>query len=212
MALTWSTSARLTLSSAVISSMPISFACWFYPTAFTNFPALQTIENATATDYLCTYLGTGGNLVSESQASSVAVNASTANSSVTLNAWNHAVSVFASTTSRTIYLNGSTTATNTTSNSPASLSFTVLGGLGPDTARDEFFLGNLAFMSYWSAALTAADALSLYAGPGPRKVRPDALISYPMLRGTSPEPDYKGQSWTVFGSLPVVANPAIFAP
>lgn len=211
MGLTFSSGNRLTLTTALATATPFSFAGWFYPTAFTASPSLLTVQNSTGSDYFCAYLNTSGFLLAEPSAAGT-VHAAVTTVASTLNAWNHFAAVFASSTSRSVYLNGANKITSTVSCVPASLSLSVLGGFGSDSARADYFLGNLSFCSSWSIDLSDGDVLSLSLKFGPKKVRPDKLISYPLMRGTSPEADQVGSSWTVFGSPPVSANPGIYAP
>lgn len=208
MALTWAIGNRLTTASAILTAPPISFAGWFYVTALANYPALFGISNSGGAEAFSVYMDPANNLNAETSVAGGANRAVTSGGLATSNTWHHCTAVFASSTLRSIYLDGTTKVTNTASRVPSSLAVTALGGI--DTVED--FVGNLAFLGVWNDILTDADAVSLYTGFSPKKVRPDALISYPFLNGVSPGGDYCRAPWTLTGSLPVALNPRIYSP
>ena len=97
-------------------------------------------------------------------------------SAASANVWQHAAGVFASTTSRTAYLNGTAGAAETTARTPASID-TFAIGCHKDNVPDTFFSGLVANVAVWNVALTAPDIAALAAGVSPRSVRPDALVA-----------------------------------
>lgn len=129
-------------------------------------------------------------------------------------AWNHAVAIFASSTSRTVYLNGGNSATNTTSRAPSGINRTSVGAKLGNTAAG-FFDGHLADVAAWNVALSADDVLSLSLGYSPLLIRPDALIFYmPMFGYGSPEPDIRGANVMTVNGAPAVGttHPRILYP
>jgi hypothetical protein len=111
---------------------------------------------------------------------------------VTANVWHHGAAVFASSTSRTPYLNGVAGSTETTSKVPASVNRISVGRLGR-LAPIGYMDGNIAEAAIWNVALTQAEISALATGALPVNVRPSALVFYaPLLGGDSPEPDLSG--------------------
>ena len=129
-------------------------------------------------------------------------------------AWNHGAAVFASATSRTVYLNGGNSATNTTSRSPSGINRTAVGAKLGNTAAG-FHDGLLADVAAWNVALSADDVASLALGFSPLLIRPDALIFYMPLWGFgSPEPDFRGGNIMTVNGAPAVggSHPRVFYP
>lgn len=110
--------------------------------------------------------------------------------------WYSLVGVFASSTSRTVYLDGVAATTNTTSATPTGTTTFSVGG----RAGVLPFSGSLADVALWNVALSADDINALAAGVSPLLIRPDALVHYlPLLdSGTL---DLMAPAATVTGTL-----------
>lgn len=171
---------------AVVGGMPLTMACWFYPNNVTTRYTLMSLSND-----LINWIGGGylmsamGNVAGDPVGIGTDQNGITAaNSTAGYNAatWNHACGVFTSTTSRTVYLNGGNSATNTVSHSPTA------PNAGLRIARFinnfSFYLaGQIAECGIWSAALNADEVASLAKGMTCDKVRPQNLVFYaPLVR------------------------------
>lgn len=211
MGLTFGTGNRLEKTSAVVAALPLSFAGWINGASFSSNPRVFSVEDATDSNYLEGFMSFS--FLAAAASSGVGSTQAQTTAAITASVWQHVAMVFASTTSRTVYVNGGNAVTDVTSSVPATLTISSIGGSGPASARTNPLIASLAFIAFWSVALTAADVLSLSLGAGPKKVRPDKLVSYPRLLGLSPDPDaVSSTAWTLVGSLPSVANPPIFAP
>lgn len=129
--------------------------------------------------------------------------------------WQHLAGVYASSTSRSGYLNGGNKLTVTNSiPSWVPTGYSILSVRANNTSPYNIWQGSVAFPAFWNVALSDNDILTLANGFSPRKIRPQNLISYCRLGGYSPEPDLKLPSgWTMpAGAAPFAANPRIFAP
>jgi hypothetical protein len=175
-----------TPSNAVVSGMPLTMACWFYPNGNTTRYSLMAMANA-----FTGFQGGGyqisafGNLEgdpiqigTDQLANTVAYSTAGFNA----NQWNHAAGVFTSTTSRTVYLNGGNSATNTFSHSPSAPS----QGLRLARFVNTFpfpLAGRLAEVGIWNSELTAAEIASLAQGMTCDKICPQSLVFYaPLVR------------------------------
>lgn len=126
--------------------------------------------------------------------------------------WTHAAGVFASTTSRTAYINGSASTTNTTSVTPASVTKFTLGFQAQLTSNFPLS-GVLADVGLWNVALTTSEIASLAAGASPLMIRPSALKAYYPLWTTAYAKGYFGQLLTATGTPEDYAHPrAIYPP
>jgi hypothetical protein len=170
-------SQRLTTAAAPTTAAPLTIACWYkhgtaavqdplsLSSSTTNYFSISSRGNGAAVDFLVND-GTG-NAGARSTSNAI------------LNSWNHACGVAASSTSRTIYLNGGSSATNTTSRTPT-VSSVIIGARFSTTAP---FNGDIAEVGIWNAALTAAEIASLAKGMTCDKIRPQNLVFYaPLVR------------------------------
>ena len=135
-------------------------------------------------------------------------------SGVAANTWAHAAAVFASTTSRTAYTNGTAGTTNTTSRDAGTSINTVdVGNFGGGTLLD----GQVAEAAIWTVALTTAEIALLADGLSPLFVRPQSLAFYAPLFGRAgaggEEEDWVGGApLTATGSPTVAEHPRIIYP
>ena len=146
--------------------------------------------------------GTNAHLVAQANASS-SPGAATTTAADSTGVWHHACAVFASSTSRSIYLDGTNKITNTTSITPSSGSIT---GTRIGDSDADCFDGDLAEVAIWNAALSDAEVASLFVSNGvgvyPTDVKVANLVAYwPVLGSSSPEPDDVGSNdLTLFNS------------
>jgi hypothetical protein len=101
----------------------------------------------------------------------------------TLNQWHHLGGVFASSTSRTGYLDGVGGTPNTTSITPTGLDKTGIGAIVRSTLANPFS-GDIAEVAVWNIDLTDDEMAALAAGFCPLLIRPGNLVAYwPLIRG-----------------------------
>jgi hypothetical protein len=201
----------LLLGKAAITTMPLSFACWYNPANVTTIFDLMGMYSAGGTVYFA--FGAHSNAqVGASQWGTVTGSEARSTVTVSIGTWAHLVGVFLSATSRTIYVNGGNSVNETTNDGTTAATESCIGsvnGAGSFGASN----GSIAFPAFWNVALTAADILSLSLGVSPLRIRPQNLVSYTRLSaGSSPEPDICNTSWSLTGTPAVVANPRIYAP
>lgn len=213
MALTFTaaSSKYLRIASASITAAPLTMACWFYPTDFTNFQVLMSINNSGSSfnNFRLDFRGdAAGNKLSwlawDAGAGPNGVD-STAGASGT-SAWYHAAAVAASASSRTVYFNGGNSAANTVSVTPSGLNDTEIGAYRfGSSAPGSFFDGYMAEVAMWSAALTAAEVAKLASGVPCDQIRPANLVYY--IPGIADILDRKGTAWTNNNSVGFTAHP-----
>lgn len=130
------------------------------------------------------------------------------------NDWVHVAGVAASTTSRTVYVNGVAGTPNTTSLNPSctsmSLGFRTDGAI--PSSGGSYFPGQVEDAAIWTSALSAAQIASLAAGASPLVIDRANLRSYVPLRSGSVI-DLRGGSLSAYGSPTVgVDNPRLYLP
>jgi hypothetical protein len=158
-----------------IGSYPSTVAAWFYPSSPATNADILTIVNASSDSIW------------------IGLALSPAAASYTNNAWNHAAVVLTSSTSRTVYLNGGNSATDTTAqNWPSGAQRFAIGAL-LRISQTQFFEGRIGEVSWWNVALSTDEIAALAAGAHPLSVRRASIINYwPLYGVSSPEPDISG--------------------
>jgi hypothetical protein len=124
---------------------------------------------------------------------------STAGSTTTyaLNSWNHVCGVIASSTSRTIYLNGGGSFTNTGLRSATGMTSARVGSSHLGSGGGGSLNGDVAELAIWNAALTQSEVSTLSKGIMSDRVRNENLIFYsPLIRNLQ----------DVKGALPITNN------
>jgi hypothetical protein len=132
---------------------------------------------------------------------------------VSTGAWQSAGAVWASATSRSVYVNGANKVTNTQT---SAVTFTDLDrtGVGVNIVGGftELFDGRLAHPTVWKAELTDDEFAALHAGIHPTRIRPASLVSYWSLSGKdSPEIDIVGRyDLTVTNAAASIEEPRVY--
>jgi hypothetical protein len=193
----------LEAASAIVSAPPWTMSCWFNSDDSSVQQALGGISRA-AGDTFEFFLEAGGSLRVGLfvQEGAVTTDVNYASGSYSANAWHHAAYVIASTTSRTVYLNGSAGTEGTASVTPSGMDTTSVGRLVYGGVPQDYMSGRIAELAFWSVALTAAEIASLAKGFSALLVRPQSLVEYwPLIGRLSPETGPKGAaSLTVTGA------------
>lgn len=173
----------LSSGSPISNAEPISMACWFYPndSGVNNFLMAAASNSGPNGQFLGIRNSTSK--VGASRRGGSAVTEAFTTTTYTTGQWSHAAAVFSSTTSRTAYLNGGGSITNTQANTPSgTLAGVSIGNLTRSSAA-LFINANIAEAAIWTAALTVEEILSLSQGASPALVRPGSLAFYaPLIR------------------------------
>ena len=171
-------------STVTAFDVPFSVSVWINPTSLINImTAFAANGSGTGTGKLRHYMTVtdvgGGDMrmriVSQAGGDPIAISSN----NVVTGSWQHVAGVWASSTSRSIYLQN-VKVTNSVSASVASSGYIDIGNLLPvDLARP--WDGAIAEVAVWSVALTDTEVASLSKGISPRKIRPQSLVFYSPL-------------------------------
>jgi hypothetical protein len=172
-------------ASAVLTAAPLTLACWFNSDSATANQTLISITNAGGQERFILQAG-GAQTGDPVRAITVAGNNGSSADSATgysANTWHHAAAVFASTTSRTAYIDGVGGTAETTSRTPGTLTATRIGVTVAGGNRAQYMNGRLAEVAAWNVALDAAELAALAKGFRPSLIRPASLRLYvPLVR------------------------------
>ena len=166
-------------ASAPVTAVPLTIACWFYPTSSAGM-AVVSLGVSGGSDRFQMSCVPGSTPVGAASVQSGTASQSSFSGTAALNQWHHAAAVFASSTSRTAYFNGSAATANTTASTPTGINRLNISGRYL-TTLGAFFQGAIAEVGIWNVALTADEITSLSKGFPCRLVRPSALVFYSRL-------------------------------
>jgi hypothetical protein len=178
------------VASAVVSGAPLTLACWYYSTSTAALQTLIEVSRtglAAVTDkYRLILRGdlSAGSKTLQAQQSPGFLATSTVEYSA--NTWQHACGTLVTTSSRTVYLDGGNSATDTTPGSPGAVGQTMLGvawdsgGAGSFT---QYTAGRIAEAAIWNVALDSMEVRALARGYSPLEIRPASLVAYWPLGG-----------------------------
>lgn len=194
----------LDVSSAVVTAVPFTFACWATNTAGGTF-AIMSITDVTADDQYFHVYWTDTNSLEIDARNGGTIGTATAGLDKD-GVFRHVAGVFASATSRTAYGNGTAGTPDTTNVTPAGVNHTAIGGL-IRASPTQYYKGNIALPAVWDVALTAAEIASLAKGADPRTIRPASLVAFWPVHGRfSPEPDIVGGFGLTVNNAPTVST------
>jgi hypothetical protein len=158
-----------------VTSAPVTIAAWFKTDTVAISQWIGGLsDTANNNDFMLIGLVSANLTVIAGDAGG---NNSSTKSGATANTWMHAAGVFASTTSRTAYLDGVAGTAETTLRTPASIDTFAIAA-HKDNIPDTFFSGLIAEVGVWNAALDAAEINALAKGFSPKLIRPSALVAY----------------------------------
>lgn len=127
--------------------------------------------------------------------------------------WHHGCAVFASATSRAAYLDGGNKGTNATNHLPSGVNRSFVGTRILSGTRAFFLNGMVAEAGIWDIALSDAEVAALATGLSPLLVRPESLVAYWPLWGSSdPEIDRVGGLGLAVTGATADAHPRVFNP
>jgi hypothetical protein len=184
----------LSNASSPVSAVPVTLSCWVKAGDIVDTEIFFGVfHSSTANNYLALQVtSTDSKLWAVSRSDVDGQDNSLSTVAMTQDVWQHCGGVFATTTSRFAYLDGTEATENTNTNNPA-LNRTAIGCNWRSTGPDTFADADIAECAIWNVALTAAEMEILASGVSPLKVRPASLVYYCPVHGNlSPEPEYIG--------------------
>ena len=195
-------------SAVPATAAPLTIACW--GSGDTSSCPAVVLSNGGSHNFGLFWSGNLSRTIRcQTQAGAAAVGAGVG--TYTAGAWHHGAAVFASSTSRTPYLDGAAGSPNTSSAAPTGIDRIHIGQTGSGSA---FAQSNFAEVGVWSIALAADDIAALADGVCPLLVRPESLVFYaPLIGRDSPEIDVVGGIALTLNNTPTAADhPRVFRP
>lgn len=204
----------LEIDIAPITSVPITMAARYKTDSLVDYQSLACLSDSTVTNNALRLVLAGDEAGDYLQAVMYAGATYTgAKSSIAYSTgvWQSAVAVYASSTSRTIYLNGANKGVDTNPATATGLNRLSIGRLG-DSTPGGYMSGAIDDVALWDVALTDAEAAQYAAGVSPLFIRPGHLVAYFRLLDSVVVDMIGGLTLTAFNSPTVVASEPVFMP
>lgn len=157
------------------ASYPLTISLWALATSLSGFPACFSVGQASNNnDRHVVYVSSGGSsfFAAQSRSNVPAQGDAVHGRALTAGVWYHVAAVFASATSRTIYVNGGGGVTNTTSVTPGSLDRMAIGRIAVATPS-LYWPGLVDDVRLYRLALSGGEVSALY--DQSRRGHPDTL-------------------------------------
>ena len=194
---------RLSVATAPVTTSPWTINFWFRTTNMSKYGCLFAINNSGNFNMYATVYFRGdlsGDPIQILNKTGGSQFTATSTTGCTSGIWHNACYVESSLSSRTIYLDGGSDATNTTAANYSGLNSLNIGAFNVI----ENFSGEIAEVGLWNTALTAPEIASLSKGMTCDKIRPQSLVFYaPLVRDLI---DQKGGLVITNNNAATVAN------
>jgi hypothetical protein len=206
------TNQSIDASSAVLTAVPLTFACWAnVDNVTTRFAILTVSQSASSINHFVLTLHgalAGDPVTMLTQSDGPVFGEATTSSGFSSSTWTHAGVISSAINSRAAYINGGSKGTNSGSSTPLDLNVTSIGRLWrPST--NAYTDGRIAEAAIWNAALTDAEVASLAKGFKPYRVRPQSLVFYvPLVRNIADL--RKGVALTNNNTATVANHPRVY--
>lgn len=155
-------------TTAVVSNFPFTLSAWVKTTATSSQTVVGIFVSTSSNQYYRITLSAAGLPTIEASNTT----ARTASSATAINdgAWHHVAAVFASSTSRTLYVDGVSKATSTTAATFTATINRLSVGRTSNSAPGSYFNGSIDEVSLWSTGLAQADIDAVYNSGRPTDV------------------------------------------
>ena len=200
----------LSTASTPVTAPPLTLACWFNSDSATALQFLVQVEQNASNYFAIAAEGdrAGDPVAIFIRAAGAQARALRTTTGYSANTWHHACGVFATTSSRTVYIDGGNSATDTFPQSVGAATTVKVGAF--QSANVAYLDGRIAEVGVWNVALSADEIASLADGMTCDKVRPQSLVFYaPLVRDLI---DVKGGlTITNNNTATVAAHPRVYA-
>jgi hypothetical protein len=197
----------------VISTEPITMACWFYSDDAAAVQTLISLGDGGANLGLWRLYADGGQANDAIRAqkrddAGAAIGTTATATGYTVNKWHHAVARFTNASLRESFIDGVKSNANTTTVSDPTPDIVSIGATKKSGAATDFMSGRIEMVGLWNVALSQADISALASGVPPAWVQGANLIHYWKLLGNdSPELDLIGSADLTLTGTAKAADP-----
>jgi hypothetical protein len=203
---------KLEITSAILTAPPITLFCWAKRTAATavTHSILGIYQNG-VTQNLHRLTLSGADLLVAQTNDAGTVSASSGHTWSDTTTWHSIAGVWASTTSRVCYFDGTADTPQTTARAPASIDSFKVAVRGTDSQFADDIL--IAHVAIWNIALSGAEITSLHGGDNPLAVQSGSLVAYyPLLVDGVFTDEVSAFDLTNTGSTHSADNPTVDDP
>lgn len=204
----------LTLASAPVTIMPMTFSLWIYPDEDgRSFQAPFSIGNSGGVDqFTINIMGGTVNDPVRCYARDAGGQTFATINGIVFNTWQHVAATYINNVSRYVFLDGVKSAQDVNDRTPANINLTRVAIEARSGAAASKFSGRIAEIGVWNVTLTDDEITILSLGYSPLFVRPESLVFYlPLIRDNDNDL-IGGLHLTAGGSPTISAHPRIRYP
>lgn len=163
---------------------PITLSCWMRPDLTGTLRTAFSVSHPTLGSSLSIGQDASNYLTAEGNYGATTGTSQSA-STLTTGTWYHVVGVFNSTTSRTVYVDGTAGTTNTTAITSGTYGRPTVGVRNRNLTYTQYFDGKVGECAVWAVALNDDEIVSLARGFRASFIRPQSLRYYAPLAGNT---------------------------
>ena len=203
-------SQMLNTGSSPITAEPFTLSIWFNRKDVSSSHTLMSVnKGAVASIGLFVLQAPFNSQTLNAVTNDGSFSVSSSSTTYSLNTWNHACGVFPSASSRTSWVNGVASTTNTETRAVSGVANVSIGGRYVTTTPDFFANCLLAECGIWNVALSQEEVISLSKGVSSALIRPQNLVFYaPLIRDLVDERG--GRTITNMNGATVADHPRIY--
>ncbi len=204
----------LSLGSAVVTAPPFTLSAWAEFDAIAANTGVIGVGDASSTrPYYLLMLGSGDECQFQARDDAGGFHFAQSSSDISVNTLHHMAAVVASSSSRSVYLDGGNKDTDSDdiTITAGSIDQTIIGK-NSNNQGQWYMSGSIAEGAIWSAALTDAEIASLAARASPLLVRPQSLVSYWKLIRDEDQDIVGGFDMTANGGPTIASHPPMIYP
>ena len=208
----------LDIDVGILTGAPMTVACGFNSNdADINQVLIGLVDSAVADNFFFLLYNGGGTDVLQALTKDGGSTASASTATAySINTDSHACAVFASPTSRSVYIDGGSKGSDTASSTPTSINRFSVGRAG-DSSPNREFSGTIWDVGLWDIALTDAEILDLALfKKSPLLMRPEHLVGYWLPKWQGPglaknyAPNARNYTLTPTGTVLAPHPPVIY--
>lgn len=212
------------LSSAVLTSLPVTFSCWIYATAINRYQCAMCISRATATPDadLLRLMVYNTNVVECASFQGTSPTVSTTSGTISVNTWHHIAATFSSASGQYAWLDSTKSSSGGNSRTPSSLDRTSIGREIVNSTGFFYWQGRIAYPAIWNVVLSDDEIADLGrklnsapCGVHPTRIRPESLVAcYPLggFHGDDDRDVFGQYDLTAYGGPTFDESPPVVYP
>lgn len=211
-------------TSAVLTSLPVTFSCWIYATAVSRYQVAMCISRSTHPTYydFLRLMVFNDNTVNATSIFRTTGTSSTTAGTISVNTWHHIAATFSASGGQYVWLEATKSSSGGNSQAIEGVDRTSIGREIANSTQFFPFQGRIAFPAVWNVVLSDDEIADLGrklngvpCGVHPARIRPESLVACWPLGGFEGDDDrdlFGAFDLTATGTPTFGESPAVIYP